>query len=94
MPFPQQTPRAFTRTNIESVNPGQIGVYGIFTLAGCVYIGRGDIRERLLAHLNGDNVLIAQQRPTHWLSVVTANHVKREKELIVEFQPMCNKKVG
>ena len=94
MPFPQQAPRAFTRENVETLMQGQMGVYGIFTLGGCVYVGRGDIRERLLAHLNGDNALITQQRPTYWLGAVTANYVELEKQLIVEFQPTCNRKVG
>jgi hypothetical protein len=94
MPFPNQTPRAFTRANIEAIAPGQVGCYGLFNVAGWIYVGRGDIRQRLLAHLEGDNTLIILRGPTHWVDVVTANHVEMEKALIVECQPACNRKVG
>jgi hypothetical protein len=55
MPFPQQPPREFTREDIERIPPGQIGCYALFRGLECVYIGKGDIRERLLAHFDGDN---------------------------------------
>lgn len=58
MPFPQQNPLAFTRANIENLNPNQLGCYGLYIQGEWIYIGRGDIRQRLLDHLNGDNDLI------------------------------------
>jgi hypothetical protein len=95
MPFPAQTARAFTRQEIEALNPGQIGCYGLFRNQGpWVYVGRGDIRSRLLAHLNGDNPCITKERPTHWMDVVTNDDENREKVLILEFSPICNQKVG
>jgi hypothetical protein len=94
MPFPQQTPRAFTRPNIEAINPGQQGCYGLFREGVWVYVGRGDIRERLLDHLSGTNSCIARQQPTHWVDTVTADSVAEEKRLIAELTPVCNQKVG
>jgi len=95
MPFPQQTPRAFTRTNVEALNPNQIGVYGLFRQNVWVYIGKGDIRQRLLDHLNDDNPCINLQKPTHWVDVVTGVDPSRtEESLIAELRPICNKRIG
>ena len=94
MPFPQQDPRPFNRTNIEALNRNQMGCYGLFRQDRWIYVGKGDIRQRLLDHLNGDNPCITRERPTHWMDVVTSDHDNREKQLIVELSPSCNKKVG
>ncbi len=94
MPFPNQTPRAFTRANIEALNPNQMGCYGLYNANGWIYIGKGDIRQRLLAHLNGDNLCIVLSAPSHWVDVVTNNYDLEEKKLILEFKPSCNQKVG
>jgi hypothetical protein len=95
MPFPQQTAREFNRANIERITPGTVGVYGIFrNQSSWIYVGRGDIRARLLSHLNGDNSCITGQGPTHYMDEVTNNDEARERQLILELQPICNKKVG
>jgi len=95
MPFPQQDGRTFTRAAIEALNPGQIGCYGLYVAHGhWVYVGRGDIRSRLLDHLNGDNACIVRQKPTHFLTVVTRNDEAEEKALIAELNPSCNKTAG
>lgn len=86
--------RAFTRENIEALNIDQIGVYGLFRGDHWIYIGRGDIRDRLLAHLNDDNPCITREKSTHWVDIVTSDDVAEEKRLILEFDPVCNKKVG
>lgn len=94
MPFPQQAPRAFTKVNVESLTPGQTGVYGIYRQDRWIYIGSGDIRERMLRHLNGDNPLITRWLPTGWVGEVTSNYVQREKDLILELSPLVNQRVG
>jgi hypothetical protein len=94
MPFPAQTPRVFTRADIESLNLNQHGCYGIMSGSTMIYIGKGDIRARLLAHLNNDNPHITRNRPTHWVGSVTNNADDHEKALILEFNPTCNKRVG
>jgi hypothetical protein len=94
MPFPQQTPRAFNRINIEALNPNQYGVYGLFREGSWIYVGKGDIRQRLIDHLNGDNPCIIRERPTHWVDEVTANMDARERQLILELNPICNQRIG
>ena len=96
MPFIQQTPRIFTKRNIEAVDPNQVGVYGIFRNDLWIYIGKGDIKERLLAHLGGDNPCILKSNPTHWVGEIRSDPEMsiREKQLIVEFRPSCNQKIG
>ena len=94
MPFPPQTPRALTKANVQLLTPGQVGCYGLFRKGQWIYVGKGDIRDRLLAHLNGDNPCITRQGPTHWVGMVTVDCDAEEKRLIREFQPTCNQKVG
>ena len=94
MPFLSQGVRAFNQENIEEITPGQKGVYGLYAGETWVYVGKGDIRDRLLAHLNGDNACITRKKPTNWVDEVTDNMDAREKELIRELDPVCNKRVG
>lgn len=94
MPFPQQNPRAFTRPGIEALNPNQNGCYGIFRSGVWIYVGRGDIRARLLSHLGGDNPRITNEMPTHFVSLVTNDDTNAEKRLILELNPIANRKVG
>ena len=94
MAFPKQESRQFTRANIEALSPNQNGCYGLFKQGTWIYVGKGDIRTRLLAHFNRDNSCIARQAPTHWVDMVTANMDQMEKDLILELDPLCNKKVG
>jgi len=94
MPFPSQAPRPFTRQSIEELNTSQIGCYGLLRGLACVYVGRGDIRERLLDHLRGGNALINQQGPTHYVTFLTSSPEITEKVLIRELNPCCNQKVG
>jgi hypothetical protein len=94
MPFPRQTARSFKKSKIEALIPGQIGCYGLLRGGVWVYIGKGDIRTRLLEHLNDDNPCITSQRPSHWVYVVTDDCDEREKQLIQEYGPICNKLAG
>lgn len=94
MPFPQQVARPFTEQGIESLRPGQTGCYGIIGQGVWIYVGRGDIRNRLLKHLNGDNPCITRERPTHYYTAVTQDDENEEERLIQELNPACNKKVG
>jgi len=92
--FPQQDPHLFNRRNVEALNPNQMGVYGLFRKGQWVYVGKGDIRQRLLAHLNGDTPCIAKENPTHWMDEVTNNMDERERRLIAELNPICNQRLG
>lgn len=93
VPFPQQQVRSFTREGISQLNPNQYGVYGIFNQTQWIYIGKGDIRQRLLDHLNGDNPRLLQFRPTSFVGEVSANADQREKELCRELNPLCNQRL-
>jgi len=87
--------RPYTKDDVLKLNKDQMGVYGLFRSGDAwVYVGRGDIRARLLAHLNGDNSCITRERPTHWKGWVTTDHVQQEKNLIREYDPICNRKIG
>lgn len=94
MPFVQQTPRPFIKAEVLLLNENQIGVYGLFRQGQWVYVGKGDIRQRLLDHLNGDNLCINKQKPTHWVAELASNPDQREKQLITELDPVCNQRVG
>jgi len=95
MPFVEQAPRAYTRQNVEALNENQLGVYGLYRQSAWIYVGKGDIRRRLLDHLNGDNSCISGQRPTHWVGeVIAGDPSSRERELIIELNPLCNQRVG
>jgi hypothetical protein len=94
MPFPRQPPREFTRENIERIPPGQIGCYALLRGLECVYIGKGDIRERLLAHFHGDTDQITREAPTHWVDLVCGDDDECERQLILEYHPTCNQRVG
>ena len=93
MPFPHQGSRPFNRRGIEAVKRGQNGLYGLFNATGCIYVGRGNLRERLLAHLagNGDNACILRNHPTHYVVEFTGNNAARQTQLIAEFDPVCNR---
>lgn len=95
MPFVKQAPRVFSRAEVEALAPNQRGVYGLFRDGLWVYVGKGDIRQRLLDHLNGDNPFITSARPTYWVGeVLQGDPSSREKQLIAELSPACNRKLG
>ena len=96
MAFIQQEPRLFTQKNVEALNPDQSGVYGIFKQGQWIYIGKGDLRKRLLSHLNGDNPCILAAGPTHWVGEVLRDPAMsaREVRLTIDCKPICNQRVG
>jgi len=95
MSFTKQTPREFTKNNVEILKCEQMGVYGIFKQGEWLYVGRGDIRQRLLDHLNGDIPGLLASQPTYWVDeVINGDPANREKELIIELNPLHNEKVG
>lgn len=97
MPIQNSKVFGFTRQEIEALTPGQVGVYALFKPQVWIYVGKGDIRARLLAHFNGDNACITAQRPTSFQAEVIADQARmdaREKQLILELKPVCNERVG
>jgi hypothetical protein len=55
---------------------------------------KDELAEIRRAHFNGDNPDILKYNPTHFVTEVTANMDAREKHLIVELNPVANKRVG
>jgi len=95
MPFPQQERIPFAKAGVGVLNPNQTGCYGIFDASGTpVYIGKGDIRDRLLAHVNGDNPCILRCKPSYCLTVLANPPEATEKKLIAEYDPICNRRIG
>ena len=93
MPF-NHGMRPYTRADVISVDPGQIGVYGIFKGERAVFIGSGDIFERLINHITGDNTCITRHEPDRWTASITgpgSDPSEREAELIAEYRPACNR---
>ena len=97
MPFVAQQPRPFTRAGIEALAQGQNGVYGIFKPNVWIYIGKGDIRARLLTHLTGNEasaICIRNNGATSFVSEVTQNMDARETQLLTEIGTTCNQRIG
>lgn len=94
MPFKADYQGSFTRQSIEIVPSTARGVYGLYTSVKWVYVGMGDIRDRLLSHLNGDNPCINRNSPNSYIAEVTSNPAAREEALIGELNPTCNQRVG
>ncbi|MFZ0634344.1 MAG: hypothetical protein WA755_05540 [Candidatus Acidiferrales bacterium] len=86
---------AFTEANVDN-SPNADGVYGLVRgpKNTIVYIGRGNIRERLQSHFNGDDSCIAKSQPTAYYREVCSNSVAREKELLRAYSTLCNEKIG
>jgi hypothetical protein len=88
MPFPAQESHAFTESDIEVLTPNQFGVYGIFRSDAWIYIGIGDIRASLLAHLKrGD---LQDLNPTHYVGAVASpgEALLLKLELVDDLKPI------
>ena len=94
MPFDNDQPWVFDRQGIESFGASHTGVYAIYNAQEWIYLGRGDIRQRLLEHFDGDIPSIATHAPTHFRAEVTADPINREKQLLREYPPSCNPRVS
>ncbi len=91
MPFTEKV-RPYTKEVILDLDPNQNGVYGIFRDNIAIYIGSGDIKERMLAHINGDNPCITQNTPNQWIGKrLYGDPVRTEMGLIREYDPICNR---
>jgi len=84
--------------SITANAPQASGVYAIFNGQNWIYVGEsGDIRARLLQHLNGDIPCIIQNAPTGFQFELVAGQpqrVARQNQLIVALNPICNQRLG
>jgi hypothetical protein len=91
MPFANKM-RPYTKESILALSANQSGVYGIFHDTVAIYIGSGDLRDRLLDHISGDNACITANTPNLWTGeVLPSEPTGREGELIREYRPKCNR---
>ena len=81
----------FEHEVVLDIDEEQMGGYGLLKDGVCIYIGKGDLRARMLAHLDGDNRCITRHMPTHWIGVVTPHSDPLHAELIEEYGPVCNR---
>ncbi len=88
MPFPIQKPFSFDADTVRAISPGQVGCYGLFRRDRWIFVGAGDIRQRLLGDLRSPWIL--RQRPTHWVAVAIPDLRAEERRLIEELDPICN----
>lgn len=89
---------AFTPDVID-IAPNEEGVYLIVDRDNNpIYVGRGNIRERLTSHYNRredvDKCIWEEYNPTHYYCEACSNSEEREKELIIQLKPPCNEKIG
>lgn len=89
MTFPPQKPQPFERAAVAGLRAGVVGCYGLFHRERWVYIGTGDIRSRLLAHLDGDRPWLADDEPTHWVVIETPEYETAARDLVVACAPSC-----
>jgi len=93
MPFPEQPRHPFAAEEIGRLPIGKRGVYGLFNDEGCVFVGKGNLRERLLGHLKSGYTeearSIRNHAPTYFLYEETENFVVRHMGLVVEYEPKC-----
>lgn len=95
MPFREDVRKRFGWGEVQSLELGKKGVYALYDSKRWIYIGRGDVADRLGKHLQqGDNPCILRENPTHFMVEYTHSTVAREKELIEELKPVCNERVG
>ncbi len=91
MPFEPYRPLPFTAACVGRLNPFISGVYGLFKKDRWIYIGKGNLRRKLMDHLNGDDPSITIQAPTFFIAEVTRDPDGRERELIEELRPLLGR---
>jgi excinuclease UvrABC nuclease subunit len=83
----------WSKSWIEFKAPSAQGVYSIRDKAGAViFIGKGNIRQRLLSHWNRENstdAVVWSFDPCFFSFELTDHAADREAELIVELKPTC-----
>jgi excinuclease UvrABC nuclease subunit len=97
MPWGNPTSYEFSRMSIVRNAPEQSGVYALYHRATWIYIGEAEnIRAQLLQHLDGGDTFVTVYPALSFSYVLTpaAARAWRQDELIREFHPICNPKLG
>jgi hypothetical protein len=96
MPFEQFTPRSFTPVFVRANAPAAPGIYGISNAREWIFIGESDNIQASLLHdlQKGDSVLL-KRLPTGFVFELCdiANRRARQDRLILEYEPVCNRRL-
>lgn len=91
--IPHESAYAFEEQSVLTYAPHKMGVYLIYRTGKWIYVGHGDIQERLIAHVHGDKPDI-QREDASWFMFETCKSeeaaIAREKVLIFNYRPACN----
>ena len=93
MPWKGSAACVYDLASIIQRAPTTSGVYAILSLGRWLYVGEsGSLRGSLSLQLSGANPRLLAHEPTHFMYelVPDADRAARRRELILEFQPVCN----
>ncbi len=93
MPWNGSGPCHFEMASILRHTPTASGVYVVLSLGRWLYVGEsGSLRGSLSLQFSGASSRLAEHHPTHFMYelVADADRMARRRELILEFQPVCN----
>jgi excinuclease UvrABC nuclease subunit len=83
----------WSKSWIDFKVPNATGVYWLRNKEGkVIFVGKGNVRERLLSHWNRENsvdALIANYSPCSFRFELTDHPAEREAELIRDLHPPC-----
>ncbi len=94
MPWMGSEARNYDIASIMRHTPRASGVYVVLSLGRWLYVGEsGSLQGGLSLQFSGSDSHLAGQHPTHFMYelVPDADRAARRRELILEFQPVCNR---
>jgi hypothetical protein len=93
MPWKGSVACIYELASIVRHTPTVSGVYVVLSLGRWLYVGEsGSLRGGLSLQFSGANSRLAGHHPTHFMYelVPDGERAARRRELILEFQPVCN----
>lgn len=87
---------AFTAEAVERNAPARSGIYGIFNAHHWLFIGEADdIKAMLLAHLTESHAFLMAQHPKGFTYELCsrADRYQRQDNLILELEPLLNRRI-
>jgi hypothetical protein len=96
MPFEQFTPRSFTPVSVRTNAPAASGIYGISNAREWIFIGETDnIQASLLHELQRGGSALLKRFPTGFVFELCSAADRRtgQDRLILEYEPVCNRRL-
>jgi predicted GIY-YIG superfamily endonuclease len=91
--IPHENAYAFDEQSVLTYAPSEMGVYFIYRTGKWLYVGHGNVQERLLGHVRGDKPEL-QREDAMWFMFETCKTeeeaIAREKVLLFSYRPACN----